>query len=220
MKCKRCNSIISTNHKTCPLCQNDLIKDGTDAENVFPVVKLGSKKEKIFINLMTLSLFSASVICVMMNISFFNEVFWSLFVVAGAACLWTSLVIAFRVRRHLPQAIFWEVLLIAGFAVIWDIGTGSYGWSINYVIPIIFSGAIIVIWLVSTILKMAFNDYIVYLIVNGVLGIIPLIFILTHMIDVVVPSMICVSVSLIALAALFVFDRQQLIEEIHRRTHI
>ena len=220
MRCKRCNANISGKNKTCPLCQNQMIDDGQNSNSVFPVIKIGSKKEKLFINIITLFLFSSSTLCVMLNITITSDVLWSPFVVAGAACLWVSLMLALKSRRHLPRAIFWEVLLIAVLAGIWDASTGFYGWSIAYVIPILFSGAIVMIRILASILKMAINDYIVYLIINGILGIIPLIFILTDILPVVIPSMICVSISLISLGILFIFDRRDLIEELQRRAHI
>lgn len=220
MKCNRCNANISGKNKTCPICQNELVYDGRNREDVFPVIRIGSRKQKLFMNVVSLVLLSASVFCVMLNISVFPDVLWSPFVVAGAFCFWATLSLALKSRKHLPRAIFWEVLFIAVLAAIWDVSTGSHGWSIDYVIPILFTGAIITTRIVATILKMAINDYIVYLIINGVLGIIPLIFILTHILNVTIPSMICVSICAISLGMLFIFDRRQLMEEIYRRTHI
>lgn len=220
MECKRCNANISVKNKTCPLCGNRMTDDGRNRDNVFPVIKTRSKKEQLFINVMTLVLFSGSVLCVMLNIAISTEFLWSLFVVAGALCLWVSLVVALKVKRHLPRAIFWVVLLIAFLAGAWDVSTGSHGWSLDYVIPILFSAAIIMIRLISGVLKMAMSDYVVYLIINGLLGIIPFIFVLTGILNTVIPSIICTSISIISLGILFIFDRRQMIDEIHRRTHI
>lgn len=220
MKCERCNAKISGNKKDCPLCGYPLVMDGPGKEAVFPVVKLGSKKEKLFFNLVTLVLFSASVICFLINLVITGTVFWSLFVIAGAACLWTSLFLALRARRHIPKAIFWQVVLVAALAVLWDFATDYRGWSITFVIPLIFIGAIVVIRIVSRVLKLSMYDYVIYLVVNGILGIIPLIFILTDSLMTPIPSVICVAISAISLAALFIFDRKSMIEEIQRRTHI
>ena len=203
---------------------HDFAEQGDTPEDVSINVKSffeeNLKKEKLFINFVTLFLFASSTLCVMLYITFTKDVLWSPFVVAGAACLWVSLLLALKSRRHLPRAIFWEVLLIAVLATLWDASTGFYAWSISFVIPILFSGAIVMTRILASILKMAINDYIVYLIINGILGIIPLIFILTGMVTVVIPSMICVSISLISLAILFIFDRHDLIEEVQRRAHI
>lgn len=220
MKCERCNATITGRNKDCPLCGYPLVSSDTNMDSVFPVVKLRSKKEKFFFNLMTLILFSVSVICFLINLVITGTVFWSLFVIAGAVCFWISLFLALRARRHIPKAIFWQVLLISVLAVLWDFATSFRGWSITFVIPIIFIGAIVVIRLVSRILKLSMYDYVFYLIINGILGIIPLIFILTDILITPIPSVICIAVSAISLAALFIFDRKEMFDEIQRRTHI
>lgn len=220
MRCERCNAEISVSGKTCPLCHNELVQSDSNAESVFPIIRIGSKREKLFVNIVTLVLFASSIVCVMMNLALFPRVAWSLFVVGGAVCLWSSLILALKARRHLPKAIFWEVVFVAALAVIWDALTGWHGWSLDFIIPLLFSGAIVIIGIVSFILKLALNDYIVYIISNGILGMIPLIFILTGTLNVVVPSMICVCISLISIGILFIFERDRFLEELQRRTHI
>lgn len=220
MKCERCNATISGNKKECPLCNHVLVTDGPNIDSVFPIVKLRSKREKFIFNLVSLVLFSGSVICFLINLVITGTVFWSLFVIAGAVCLWISLFLALRARRHIPKAVFWQVMLVAVLAVLWDFATDFRGWSITFVIPIIFIGAIVIIRLVSRILKLSMYDYIIYLIANGVLGIIPLIFILTGVLITPIPSVICVAISAISLAVLFIFDKKSMIDEIQRRTHI
>ena len=220
MKCERCNAYVSGKNKTCPLCQNKMIDTGENQESVFPPIQLASKKEKLFIKILSLILFAGTVFCVMANLTINPEVIWSPFVAGGALCLWLTLILALKSRRHIPKAIFWIILFIAALAVIWDFSTGFHKWSIDYIIPILFSGAIIIIAVVATILKIAINDYIVYILSNSILGIIPLVFILTGILNVTIPSMICVSFSIISLAGLFIFDRYRLVDELKRRTHI
>jgi hypothetical protein len=96
----------------------------------------------------------------------------------------------------------------------------SKGWSINYVIPLVCVAAMISMALISKIIKLYIEDYILYIIIDGLFGIVPIIFIITGLLDVLYPSIICISISVISLATIIIFEDKRLIAEIKRRLHV
>ena len=143
-----------------------------------------------------------------------------MFVVAGMGSLWITLWFIAKKRTNIPKTILWQVAVISLLALVWDWWTGWRGWSIDYVVPILCGCAIIVMSVVARILHLRIEDYIIYLILDSILGIIPLALVLCGAVGIVYPSAICVAVSIIALAALFIFEGTALRNEILRRLHL
>ena len=64
------------------------------------------------------------------------------------------------------------------------------------------------------------RDYLIYFALDGLFGIVPIIFFLTGCLNVLYPSLICVAVSVISLAALAVFAGENMLAELKRRLHL
>ena len=56
--------------------------------------------------------------------------------------------------------------------------------------------------------------------IDAVFGIVPLVFLLTGMLAVILPSLLCVGISVISMAALFLFEGERMMTELRRRLHI
>ncbi len=69
-------------------------------------------------------------------------------------------------------------------------------------------------------MKQRLEEFMIYLILDGLLGLAPLIFLLLGWLRVIYPSVICVSVSILSLAALFSFAPDELKTELKKRLHL
>ena len=58
------------------------------------------------------------------------------------------------------------------------------------------------------------SDYLIYFVMDAVFGIVPVIFLLVGIIDIPLPTVICVTGSIISLASLWVFSGKSLWEEL------
>ena len=67
---------------------------------------------------------------------------------------------------------------------------------------------------------MEISDYIIYMALFGIFGIIPIIFYLTGSLRIFYPSLICVAQSIISLAALIIFEGENVRAELKRRLHL
>ena len=134
--------------------------------------------------------------------------------------MWISLFAIIRKKSNIPKAIVWQVVLLSVLSVLWDWSMGWLGWSLDFVIPSVCFGAMVVMAIAAKILKIGVRDLIVYLSIDIIFGFIPIIFILTGVLNVIFPSVICVATSAISLAALILFEGDNMKAELNRKMHI
>ncbi|TFZ40211.1 hypothetical protein E4100_05200 [Soehngenia longivitae] len=75
-------------------------------------------------------------------------------------------------------------------------------------------------YILALVLKLSINDYITYILIDTFFGIIPIIFIALDLVEIIFPSIISVTVSIISLAAIFIFEGKNIIYELKKRTYI
>ncbi len=217
--CEHCKVYIRGNRKKCPLCQNSLMKAGNDEEEVFPELPVTYQNHIIFRMLIFLSI-SIIVISFAINAMFPTKVNWSMIVISGILCMWLSLGVVIKKRNNIPKSIVWQVAIISILAVIWDWRTGWKGWSIDFVIPIACVVAMIVMYVTAKIMHLSVRNFIIYLLMDGIFGIIPIAFILFDILKYRYPSIICATLSIISLSAIIIFEGENIKEELNRRMHL
>ena len=163
---------------------------------------------------------AASVISLAVNYLLPTQIWWSLFVVFGIACVWISLSLAIKKRRNLPKNILWQVFLAAVLSLLWDLATGWHRWSLDYFLPILFTLAIVSMWVTARILNLRAGDYLVYLCIDILFAILPAVCIFAGALRVLLPSIICVVGSILSLAALLIFEGENMRRELRRKLHL
>ena len=216
--CDKCGADIRGSHKLCPLCQG--ILTGTDEADVFPKVPLISEKFKFFFQIVLVSLVGVCVAAVGVNILLPQTGAWSVFAVVGAIFSWISLRIAIKRRNNIPKNIVMQVVIVSLAVVLFDILTGWHGWSIEYVFPIVCVCAMIALGVLSKVLKMPNEDYIVFIIADIFFGIIPFVFLLCGIVSMRTPSIICVGCSVLSFAALLIFNGNGIRVELEKKFHM
>ena len=217
--CNNCNVNVTGNRKICPLCQGHLIGDKY-REEVFPRISFAYIEHGKFFKMMLLISIIAATITVSVNILLPQRGAWSLFVLGGLGSVWVSIMTAINKRKNIPKNIVYQVMTISVIVFIWDILTGWRGWSVNYVIPFVCFFAMISMATISKVRNLHIDDYILYIIIDGLFGIVPVIFIIFGFLDVLYPSLICIATSVISLSAIIIFEDKRLIAEIKRRMHV
>ena len=219
--CDKCKVEVRGSQEFCPLCQHELqIKDASDNEDVYP-----NQVQKRFNNHMLLKVFgfiglSASILAVFFNIILPSESLWSLIVVVVMACLWLSLAMAIKKHKNILKYLWQQMIIITLLTICIDALTGQHGWAISFVLPIILTVAMIVMYLLSKILHLQVGDYMIYLLLDALFGIIPLILVNTQKLISDIPSLICILTSIISVVALVIFEGKSIISELNRRLHI
>jgi hypothetical protein len=217
--CNNCNVNVTGKRKICPLCQGHLTGDKYQDE-IFPRIPFAYIEHSRFFKMMLLISIIAAAVTVAVNILLPQRGAWSLFVLGGLGSVWVSIITAINKLKNIPKNIVYQVMTISVIVLIWDVLMGWRGWSINYVIPFVCVFAMISMATISKVRKLHIEDYILYIIIDGLFGIIPVIFIIFGFLDVLYPSLICIVTSVIFLSAIIIFEDKRLIAEIRRRMHV
>lgn len=217
--CDHCKVDIRGSRKYCPLCQNLLTGNGNERDEVFPVIP-ESYQYNLILRIMLFISLSAVAVSIAINAMFPVRVNWSMFIIAGILCMWISLAIVIKKRYNIPKTITWQVAVISILAVIWDWRIGWKGWSLDYVIPIACVVAMMVMAVTAKIMRLAVRHFLIYFLLDGIFGIVPIIFIKLKVLGVIYPSIICVTVSVISIAALALFEGENIKDELDKKMHI
>ncbi len=217
-ECKQCHVQIRGSFKSCPLCQGHL--RGNGQKSPFPVIKAEYPLIQKMLRIGLFATLVAIAVCIGINLSQPQYGWWVLFVLAGSGCFWFSVFVALKKWHNIPKNILWQVVILSVLAIFWDYKTGHKNWSLEYVLPFLCIGAISSTCVLAYFLKLYTSEYILYLILDGILGLVPLLFLLRDELSVLYPSAISVSVSIILFGGLFIFRRSLFFSEIQRRTHL
>lgn len=220
LSCDHCKVSLKGNHKICPLCGGIIHENEEKSEEVFPPIPTIYQEFNILIRTMILISISAIIISFAVNAIFTKESRWSLLVAASILCMWISLFFIIHKKNNIPKTIVWQVALIGILSILWDKSMGWIGWSIDYVVPAVCVGAMIVMAIAAKILKIGVRDLIIYLLVDVIFGFVPIIFLLIDGLHVLFPSIICVAASAISLTALILFEGDNMKAELNKRMHI
>ena len=218
--CVNCGVHVAGSSELCPLCQAPLTGEAGGSRDVFPVIPTILRRYHLFFRLLIFCSVAVAVVSVILNLILPGGIWWSLFVIAGIACFWLGTAIAMAKRRNIPKTILYQVVFLSVCAVLWDVSTHWHKWSINYFIPIACTLAMLSLGTIAKVMRLPERDYIVYLLIDCLFGVAPLIFYLLGMLDVALPSLICVGVSILSFTALIVFEGEHMKNELNRRLHL
>lgn len=219
--CSHCKVSIRGNNTGCPLCGNVLPQE--DEANAHPEVYpniLPYYERHLALRIMVFATVVTIVVSLVIFQLFPAKVNWTFFVLLGLISMWLNLIVVIRKRYHITKNILWQVTILSILSVFWDYATGWHGWSLDYVIPFLFVAAMLIMYVTARIMKIGARDYITYLLLDGLLGIIPILFIRMDLISVIYPSVISVGISIIFISAIFIFQGDNIKSELIKRMHI
>lgn len=217
--CDKCKVHVRGKNERCPLCQRQLSGDN-DKQRCYPAVLTVYKQYAGFFKLLILLSVTSAVVSIAVNMIIPWSGVWSFYVAVGIGCFWLSLILAVKKRKRLPQNITWQAAIMSVLSIGWDFLTSWSGWSLNYAMPIIFVVAMGSMMILSKLLKIQVGDYLMCLIIDVVFGFIPIIFYSMGMITSPIPSLVCISCSIIVLTMIILFQGRQIMMELGKRFHI
>lgn len=220
--CDKCHVSVAGSRRHCPLCQGLLSGSDEPEKEVFPILPRQYSQSSLLLRTMIFLSVTAAVVCFAINA--INPVgrAWSFFVAVGIAFMWIGLATALRKRHNIPKTILWEVVLLSFFSVVLDLFAGEHwmGWSVDYVIPSLCVFALLSMVVIAKILHLQVEDYMSYLMIGILFGILPIEFLLTKIVDVRYPSILCVASSVVFLSALVLFQGKTLRTEMRKKLHL
>jgi hypothetical protein len=217
--CEHCHVEIRGNQKNCPLCQNALSEKREEQDTLFPVVP-EFYKSNVIIRMMIFISICIIVISSALDVMFPMGINRPLMIISGILCFWISFAVVIWKRHNIPKAIVWQVAIISVLAILWDWRMGWRGWSIDYVFPIACVFAMVVMYVTAKAMRLVVRDFLIYMLLDVIFGFLPLVFLIFGGLHVIYPSMISVAISVISLAAILLFEGENIKEELNKRMHI
>ena len=160
---------------------------------------------------------AVAVICGMINIMTAGTLNWSWFAGAGCVCAWLVVMVAYSKRRNILKNEIWQLLLISVIAILWDRFTGWRGWSVDFILPFGVLSVQFSVPVIARVNRLKREEYLFYLVQACIAGLIPMILAWTGVVKFVYPSVICAGISILTLAALFIFCKKDILREFHKK---
>lgn len=223
--CKKCKVSVCTNDDFCPLCASGLTDNetvGTSPEtacfDMYPKPDTRIKYNFTVRLLLFISVVAAST-CLLINILTYNGILWSLMVVGGIVLFWAALVYPFLVRKNIGHYIAVDAVFTCAFFIIAQFVTKTTGWSLDYVIPFLFIAATTFISFVILIKRMRWREYALYQFVTIILGLLPVISVVSGLVISAWPSIVSAFYSFITLIGMLIFANKKYKNELIKRFH-
>ncbi|MDD3217716.1 MAG: DUF6320 domain-containing protein [Lachnospiraceae bacterium] len=218
--CEKCKVTVRSKHDRCPLCQGELAGAYEENERIFPVVEAEKTPYPMIHRIIAFAAIAVCVICVAVNWIVTPHYRWSWYVVGATICTWIVVNVGIAKRKNLMKNTLWQLLIIEVLLAAWDGFLGWNRWWVNFFFPIGILLAFVVMLTITIVWKLSSPQYMIYLLAVNVTGCIPIILLLTRAVTTPLPSVICAAVSILSLAAFFIFQRRAVISEIHKKFHI
>ena len=222
--CSHCEATVKGDWSHCPLCQTTLVqkdsKDSTKEQNTsFPNIPLRFNREKALQSFLRYSL-------VIVLFYFIVQYFWTFeffgleYVILGLMVTWTNIVFLVRKRRNLAKAINYILFFVSIVSIYMDYLRGWRGWSITFVVPILSISSLIAISISIRVVRLKVEDYVLYLQLAAMVGIVPLVFLLMGWTGDPLPSIVSVVFSFSLFVFILIRYRRKVMKELQKRMHI
>lgn len=218
--CEKCNVKLTGEIRRCPLCQGTLTGEADREGNAFPDIPLTRNPHWLLVRLLALATVVSGAVSLAVNVILPEQGWWSLVVIAGLLVGWLTVGIAVKKRRKPLKAILWQECIVSALIFVWDYRTGYVGWSVDFVLPVLYTCMTFAMFVIARLMRLRVQDYLFYLTLNILIGLVPAALLLLGVIRTVYPSVICAAVSVIALSALVLFVGSALKDELIRRMHL
>lgn len=189
-----------------------------EEKNEFPGCgEIQQKEDRKVMQIFSFLCIVVAVVCGMLNYLTLETLNWFWFAAAGCFCGWLVVFVAYAKRRNILKNEAWQLLIITVLCILWDHFTGWRGWSLDFVFPF---GSLAVLGSVPVIARvnhLESEEYLYYFMQAAMIGCVPLILLWTDLVHYKIPSVVCVGISFLVLAGLFIFQKKNMIREFHKK---
>ena len=189
-----------------------------EEKNEFPGCgEIQQKEDRKVMQIFSFLCIAVAVVCGMLNYLTLETLNWFWFAAAGCFCGWLVVFVAYAKRRNILKNEAWQLLIITVLCILWDHFTGWRGWSLDFVFPF---GSLAVLGSVPVIARVNHlepEEYLYYFMQAAMIGCVPLILLWTGLVHYKIPSVVCVGISFLVLAGLFIFQKKNMTREFHKK---
>jgi len=218
--CEKCKITIRTDHKRCPLCHGGLSGMTSIEDSIFPDIPPLKKRQLSFFSMLTFCCVLAFIFSYVINNIIPSQSKWFIYMIGGICLVWIVLVWGKSKWKNLLKNTIGQMIII-GFGVgICDVFIGWKGWSIDYAWPILIFLSLIINVFITWVKRLEASDYMIYLLMNCIFGLIPMLLVQLNVVKFVLPSIICSGFAMILFAGLLIFRWEQVALELVKKFHM
>lgn len=189
-----------------------------EEKNEFPGCgEIQQKEDRKVMQIFSFLCIVVAVVCGMLNYLTLETLNWFWFAAAGCFCGWLVVFVAYAKRRNILKNETWQLLIITVLCILWDHFTGWRGWSLDFVFP--FGGLAVLgsVPVIARVNHLESEEYLYYFMQAAMIGCVPLILLWTDLVHYKIPSVVCVGISFLVLAGLFIFQKKNMTREFHKK---
>lgn len=195
--CPKCRISVRGNKACCPLCQGPLT--GEPEPGAFPVTQQNMEsKLSLFFKIITFLLILIEISLAAVNYLTGRSLPGVSLAMLIAPVVWADLWVATYFRNNVIKMLTTELYIAMLICLIADLRTGFHGWSVAWVIPLVFVFMAILTVALGMIVKLTLETYIIYLFFIVLLSLLQMIPLALGVNPFPIPAVLC-------MAALVVF---------------
>ncbi len=221
--CNKCNITINTNQKYCPLCHQILEgKCDSDYLEIYPEYVSSNRTvlpiTKKIVGFLTVI---AIVILLVVNLSDWNGMFWSLIPIGSIIYFWFLVRYGVFTKQNFAFRLAFLTTLLILLLILIDETTypANNGWAINYITPFLLTACNLAISVLIWIKRINYRDYIFYLLTIAVISLVPLILYFVKVISIAWPALAAFGTAAFILLFIIFFFPKSIKDEIKKRFH-
>lgn len=217
--CPNCKIRVGGSPEYCPLCQSQLLGEGEPAR--YPHVEPELRRYSLAYKIIAFVLLTITIICMAVDFLVLDSAMhWSLPVLIGVAGTLILLRTLMKRRRNAPKLLFQTLVLVSVVLVLCDLATGWHRFSVDYVVPILCTVALVLNSIFGYINRHFTENGLVYLLLNIVVGALPYLAFLLSPQQAPVAWTVCLIVGIITFLSLVIFKGRDLWTELQKRLHL
>ena len=202
-KCEACNIRIIGSKERCPLCGRTI--SGGSVPDVYPNHLPEKKGIFSFIRIWTFVFVAAEVFFLTLQFMIGFDHIWIYWAEASVFLVWLNTFIGAVYKSNIVRNITSQAYIVAAICVASDILSGFRGWSVKWLLPVMFVVLPILIISIGKGLKWNLEGYILYLILMCLLSFVQLIWLIPGLNTFPYPALISIAFCVVITAAVFIF---------------
>jgi preprotein translocase subunit SecE len=216
--CSGCKLKIENDVSKCPLCGAATADAAGTSNNDYPAAKQSYRAE-IASKAMLFIAVASSIICIFINNLVKTPIPWSAISTISAFYIYLTVKFLLKKGKNYSVIIMFQVIFISVLIFAIDFLTGNRGWAVDYVVPFLIISGSAAISILSIIQPFKYTEYLIYLLITALLGLIPLAMLISGVTKVFWPNAICVLYSLLTVLGVAFFTGRRFRLEIKKKLH-
>ncbi len=217
--CKTCHVHYDTDLEHCMLCNGELEKENDQVET-FKFTECTKRKASRFFSRLFIFLNIISILVTLyldyndspaltwsLIVTITNVYAISMFIMLAVPTIWTS-----KLTK--------SIVITVGMLILIGLALRDHSWALDYVFPLAVTLNIFIVTLLIIVNKKKWFDYFSSLIIITIIGLVPGLLNLLHVVEVSWPSVVCFVYALVTLLGIIFLPSKSSRDEFRRRFHI